>query len=154
MKLRWVSREMAVPPEVMWELLVDIRRWPEWGPSVRHATLATSRLELGSCGTVRTIIGIELPFEVTSFEDGRRWSWKVARCPATDHVVEPRGPRSSNVAFGVPWIAWPYLLVCRLALRHLEELGTERVRTTLGRVGETPSPNACDPGAGRGRPRG
>ena len=44
------------------ELLVDVRRWPEWGPSVRHATLATSRLGLGSRGTVRTVIGLDLPF--------------------------------------------------------------------------------------------
>jgi len=126
MKRRWVSRDIAAPAEVMWELLVDVRRWPEWGPSVRHATLATSRLGLGSRGTVRTVIGLELPFEVTRFEEGRSWSWSVAGCPATDHVVEARGP-ASRVAFGVPWIARPYLVVCRVALRRLDKLGEREV---------------------------
>ena len=111
----------------MWELLVDVRRWPEWGPSVRHATLATSRLELGSRGTVRTVIGLELPFEVTRFEEGRSWSWSVAGCPATDHLVEARGPAASCVAFAVPWIARPYLVVCRVALGRLDKLGERDV---------------------------
>jgi hypothetical protein len=127
MKHRWVSRDIAVPADVMWELLVDVRHWPEWGPSVRHATLTTSRLELGSRGTVRTVIGLELPFEVTRFEPGRSWSWAVASCPATDHVVEARGPLASWVAFGVPWIAAPYLAVCGVALRRLEKLGEQAI---------------------------
>ncbi len=122
-----VLERIAAPAEVMWELLVDVRRWPEWGPTIRHATLATSRLELASSGTVRTVIGLELSFEVTSFDEGRSWSWSVAGCPATDHVVEARGPEASRVAFGVPWIAWPYLVVCRVALRRLETLGKREV---------------------------
>lgn len=127
MKRLWVSRDIAAPADVMWELLVDVRRWPEWGPSVRHATLATSRLELASTGTVRTVIGLELSFEVTSFEEGRSWSWNVAGYPATDHVVEARGPGASCVKFGVPWIAQPYLVVCRVALRRLEKLGKQEL---------------------------
>ncbi len=111
----------------MWGLLIDVGRWPEWGPSVRHATLATSRFELGSSGTVRTVVGLELPFEVTCFEEGRCWSWSVAGRPATDHVVEASGPDASRVAFGVPWIATPYLVVCRMALRRLDELGRREV---------------------------
>ena len=131
MKHRWVSRDIAAPADVMWELLVDVRRWPEWGPSVRHATLATSRLGLGSRGTVRTVIGLELPFEVTRFEEGRSWAWSIAGCPATDHVVEARGPGASCVAFGVPWIARPYLVVCRVALRRLDKLGEREVTSPL-----------------------
>lgn len=127
MKTRWTSRDIAAPGEVMWELLINVGRWPEWGPSVRRATLATSRFQLGSKGTVRTVIGLELPFEVTRFEDGRSWSWSVAGCPATDHVIEARGPDVSRVAFGVPWIVAPYLVVCRVALRRLDELGRREV---------------------------
>jgi hypothetical protein len=127
MKARWTSSDIAAPAEVMWALLIDVGRWPEWGPSVRRATLATSRFELGSTGTVRTVIGLVLPFEVTRFEEGRSWSWSVAGCPATHHVVEGRGPHLSRVGFGVPWIAAPYLVVCRMALRRLDELGLREV---------------------------
>jgi hypothetical protein len=84
-------------------------------------------VELGSTGTVRTVIGLVLPFEVTRFEEGRSWSWSVAGCPATHHVVEGRGPHLSRVGFGVPWIAAPYLVVCRMALRRLDELGLREV---------------------------
>ena len=127
MKTRWTSRDIAAPAEVMWELLTDVGRWPEWGPSVRRATLATSRFELGSRGTVRTVLGLRFPFEVTRFEEGRSWSWSVAGCPATDHVVEALGPHLSRVGFGVPSIATPYLVVCRVALRRLDELGRREV---------------------------
>jgi len=129
LKTRWTSRDIAAPAEVMWELLTDVDRWPEWGPSVRRATLATSRFELGSRGTVRTVLGLAFRFEVTRFEEGRSWSWRVAGCPATDHVVEARGPDLSRVGFGVPWIATPYLVVCRMALRRLDELGRREVTT-------------------------
>ena len=127
MKTRCTSCDTSAPVEVMWELLIDVDRWPEWGPSVRRATLATNRFALGSRGTVRTVIGLELPFEVTRFEEGRSWSWSVAGCPATDHVVEGRGPGLCRVTFGVPRIAAPYLVVCRIALRRLDELGRREV---------------------------
>lgn len=131
MKTRWTSREVAVPAEVMWKLLTDVARWPEWGPSVRRATLTTRQFDLGSRGTVRTAVGLVLPFEVTGFEAGRSWSWRVAGCRATDHVVEARGPDASCVAFGVPWIATPYLAVCRVALRRLDELGRSEIKRGL-----------------------
>ncbi len=127
MKTLWTSRDVAAPSAVMWGLLTDVGRWPEWGSSIRQATLATSRFELGSRGTVRTVIGLELPFEVTRFEEGRSWSWSVAGCRATDHVVEAFGPHMTRVSFGVPWIAAPYLAVCRMALRRLNELGRRGV---------------------------
>ncbi len=115
-----VSRTIAADPAVVWDLLVDLDAWPSWGPSVSGAT-SGGPLGQGSRGTVRTAVGLSLPFEITRFEDGHRWAWKVAGVPATDHRVEA-APGGCTVTFGVPWWAPGYLPVCALALRRIEEL--------------------------------
>ncbi len=89
---------------------------------MRAAELDTPRLSAGSRGRVQTAAGLWLPFEVTRFEDGRSWSWEVGGIPATDHAVKPVNGRSSQAAFGVPWVATPYLGVCAIALRRLDRL--------------------------------
>ena len=122
--LVWVEREVPVDAHTAWSLLVDVERWPEWGPSIRAAGLDGERLELGATGWVRTPIGVRLPFEVTAFDDGSRWSWKVAGVPATDHRVRPLGPTTCAVGFGVPRIAAPYTIVCRRALATIDRLLT------------------------------
>ena len=105
----------------MWDLLVTVEQWPRWGPSVRAVALDTARIVGASRGTVDTVLGVTLPFEVTAFEEGRAWSWRVAGLPATDHtVVGVDG--GTRVTFGVPWLAAPYLGVCALALRRIERL--------------------------------
>jgi uncharacterized protein YndB with AHSA1/START domain len=122
MRRLWASREIAAPPVVLWELLVDPQRWPSWGPSVRSAEVVDPPLGPGSRGEVTTVGGLRLPFEVTAFEQGRRWSWKVAGLPATDHTVEALGDDRCRVGFGVPVVAAPYLAVCRIALHRLDGL--------------------------------
>jgi hypothetical protein len=76
-------------------------------------------LHATSRGRVCTALGVWLPFEVVRFEDGRVWSWRVGGILATGHRVEPLGPSRCRVAFEVPALAWPYLFVCRTALRHI-----------------------------------
>ncbi len=34
MSVTWVEREISVDARAAWQLLVDVDRWPEWGPSV------------------------------------------------------------------------------------------------------------------------
>jgi uncharacterized protein YndB with AHSA1/START domain len=116
-----VSRGIAAPPDVAWRLLTDLDTWPQWGPSVASASIDTDELRLGSRGTVATMAGVSLPFEVTRFEDGRRWSWKVAGVSATDHRVVAT-EEGCEVTFGVPWWAPGYLAVCAIALRRIEKL--------------------------------
>lgn len=122
----WVEKPIAVAASDAWDLLVDVGRWPDWGPSVRSAGLDTDRMELGATGWVRTPLRLRLPFEVTEFEPGRRWSWKVAGVPATDHRVRPLDAASCSVGFGLPLLAAPYAIVCRRALASIERLLTER----------------------------
>lgn len=121
-RMCWATRVIDAPADELWELLVDLDRWPEWGPSVRHAALHGDRFEVGATGGVTTPFGASVPFEITAFEPGRRWAWKVLGLPATDHTVTPIDPHRCEVGFGVPLLARPYLLVCDRALERLDHI--------------------------------
>jgi uncharacterized protein YndB with AHSA1/START domain len=120
-----VHRVIAAPPSAAWKLLVDLDEWPKWGPSISGGTLDPpfTELALHATGKVQTALGVPLPFEVTDFEPGRRWAWKVAGVPATGHRVEPAGD-GVRVTMEVPWWALAYATVCALALRRIDRLLT------------------------------
>lgn len=122
MRRCWTTKEIAAPAAVLWRLLVDTDRWPDWGPTVRAVELDARRLALGSRGRVQTAVGLWVPFEITRFEEGRAWSWKVGGVAATDHKVETVDDLRCRAGFGTPWVAAPYLGVCRLALGRLDTL--------------------------------
>ncbi|WLQ07309.1 SRPBCC family protein [Arthrobacter oryzae] len=116
-----VSRHIAAPAGAVWELLTDVGRWPEWGPSVRGAELDSAGFTAGSSGRVRTAAGATLPFTVTEFREGRSWSWSVAGIRATGHRVVPEDD-GCRVTFTVPWWAPAYLPVCAAALRRIARI--------------------------------
>jgi hypothetical protein len=122
-----VSRSVAAPPAVVWDLLVTVAKWPSWGPSVRAVELDAERITLGSRGVVETVAGIRLPFEITGFEPDRAWSWTIRGVKATDHTVETT-EAGTRVSFGVPWFAGPYLGICAVALRRLGRLAELEIR--------------------------
>lgn len=119
-KQLWVHRTIDAPAAIVWTLLTDPDEWPNWGPTVRRAHLGTDRLALGATGSVTTVAGVSLPFEITAYDEGERWAWRVAGVGATDHTVERLGPSRCRAGFGVPFVAAPYLAVCRAALGRLE----------------------------------
>ena len=125
MRTVWVHRDIDAPAERLWDLLTDLESWPEWGPTIRSADLRDQQLEAGAVGTITTAIGVEADFEVTAYDEGSRWAWRVVGIPATDHVVRPLDAARCRVGFGVPWPAAPYLAVCRVALHRLDRLSRE-----------------------------
>jgi uncharacterized protein YndB with AHSA1/START domain len=116
-----VSREIASPPETAWRLLTHVDEWARWGPTVAGGTVDGGVIGPGARGTVRTVVGVSLPFVVTAFEPGRSWAWSVAGIPATRHRVTPTDG-GCVVSFEVPWWAPGYLAVCALALLRIERL--------------------------------
>lgn len=118
----WTRRTIDATPEAAWALLTDLDRWADWGPSVTGATLdEPGRFETGATGRIHTVVGLDLPYELTDVVDGRRWSWDVGGIAATAHEVEPVDG-GVRVSFGVPVWAPPYLAVCALALRRIDSL--------------------------------
>lgn len=121
--------EVLAPAAAAWELLTDTRRWPEWGPSVTNVESAERYIGPGASGRVQTIIGLWLPFRISEYVAGRRWSWEVAGIPATGHRVEALGPGHCRVVFEVPLLAAPYLAVCRLAAERIRRILEEENRS-------------------------
>lgn len=119
------DRRIAAPPAAVWELLVDLDAWPKWGPTIRRARLDAPHTELAlhATGSVQTPLLVAVPFEVTEFEPGRQWAWKVAGVPATRHRVDPVGG-GARVSISVPWWSAPYLTVCSVAVRRIDAMLT------------------------------
>ncbi len=117
-----MDREIAAPPERVWALLCDTEAWPDWGPSVTGVDAPSRFIEAGMEGRVRTLGGVWVPFHVTACEN-YRWTWDVARVPATGHRVEETDG-GCRAVFEVPVLAAGYLPVCERALRRLDALAT------------------------------
>jgi uncharacterized protein YndB with AHSA1/START domain len=117
-----VSRTATASPAKVWDILVDLDAWPQWGPTVSRAELdRPGPLQLGSRGRIWTPLGIALPFTIIEFEAGRHWKWQVAGVPATRHQVEP-APTGSRVTFGTPWWAPAYVPVCAIAVDRIARM--------------------------------
>ncbi|WP_276301756.1 SRPBCC family protein [Halorussus lipolyticus] len=116
-----VSEEFAASAGLLWNLLTDTTRWPEWGPSVEEVRCPDRRIRAGTTGEVETTFGVGLLFRITTCED-RRWTWKVAGITATGHRVEEVADGGCRVVFEVPLLAAGYSPVCAVALRNLKEM--------------------------------
>jgi uncharacterized protein YndB with AHSA1/START domain len=115
------SRQIAAPADAVWQLLVDLDAWPQWGPTVAGAELDGAGFELGATGRVWTPVGVPLPFTVTELDQGRTWAWSVAGVPATRHGVEPSGD-GCRAWMSAPIWAPAYLPVLAVALRRIESM--------------------------------
>lgn len=95
------------------------------GSTIRRARLDAPHAELAlhATGSVQTPLLVAVPFEVTEFEPGRQWAWKVAGVPATRHRVDPVGS-GTRVSISVPWWSAPYLTVCSVAVRRIDAMLT------------------------------
>jgi uncharacterized protein YndB with AHSA1/START domain len=119
---------MTVDPETVWSVITDVQTWPRWGPTVSGARVdGDAGLTSGARGTVTTIPGLSLPFEITEFVDRRAWAWKVAGVSATRHEVIPV-PGGCVLSFGAPVWAAGYLPVLAIALPRIERIAVERAR--------------------------
>jgi uncharacterized protein YndB with AHSA1/START domain len=116
-----VDRVVGADADAVWTVLTDTEQWPEWGPSVTAVRSRDRYIEAGSSGEVQVAGGPWVPFEVDTCAD-YRWTWRVARIPATGHAVTPLGEDRSRVAFEIPLLAGGYAVVCRRALDGIAAL--------------------------------
>jgi len=121
---RWaVGSDVEAPADVVWDLLVDTERWPEWGPTVSAVESPDRRIASGTTGKVRlTGLGVWVRFEVGPVDaDRMRWDWEVAGIAKTGHRVRERDD-GARVEFEIPLAAGGYALVCRRACRNVRLL--------------------------------
>jgi hypothetical protein len=120
------SAQIHAPASVAWALLSDTHAWPQWGPSVRAVDSPTRFITAGMRGRVQTAVGVWIPFEITDWEEGCYWHWRVAGVPATGHRVTPLTVDTCRVTFTIPAWAPFYLPICRAALSKLNRLAVPR----------------------------
>ena len=110
--------------EDAWELLTDTHQWVSWGPSVSDVACEHRYIGPDSKGRVKTLLGFWVPFAVNEFRDQQYWSWQIGRFPATGHRVSVGDETACVVAFDMPWWAFPYIIICRIALGRIRRLLT------------------------------
>lgn len=108
----------------VWDLITDTQTWSKWGPSIRAVDTQERFIRRGSTGRIRTIIGMWLPFTITTYEPQQYWDWRVGGIQATGHRLEPWGPKHCRVSFIVPVWGVSYGIVCRIALNRIDRLLT------------------------------
>jgi len=116
-----VDRTVDADPETVWTLLTDTEHWPDWGPSVSAVRSGERVIEAGTTGDVQVAGGPWVPFEIETCAD-RRWTWRVAKIPATGHRVEPVADGQARVVFEIPLLAAGYAVVCERALDRIATL--------------------------------
>jgi hypothetical protein len=119
-----VSHPADASRDTVWTVLTDTALWPDWGPSITDVEADTRVIEAGTTGRVRTVGGLWLPFEVTACR-AYRWTWDVARIPATGHRADAE-THGSRVVFEIPVLAAGYVPVCVRACRNVASLAAGR----------------------------
>jgi uncharacterized protein YndB with AHSA1/START domain len=150
-----VSRRIDASRDVLWNLLTDTTRWPDWGPTIENVDCRDRYIQRGTRGRIRVTGGpggVWLPFRITSCAD-YRWSWTVgppsfgAFDPAphiqvTGHRVErlsdsgreneqgiehTQETNSCCIIFELPPLAAGYAVVCDRALIKLDRIAAREI---------------------------
>jgi hypothetical protein len=99
------STEVAASPDRVWEVLVDVERWPEWTESVSSVRL----LDAGplAVGSRAEISQPRIPtgtYTVTALEPGRSFTWEQRQPGSTvtaQHGCTPLADGGTRVELGV-----------------------------------------------------
>jgi uncharacterized membrane protein len=97
--------EINAPLDTVWEILVDVDRWPEWTRSIS----AVKRLDEGAVG-VGSRVRIKQPrmtalvWQVAEFEPGVSFTWRTASLGVTiigTHRLTRTNDERVSVTFGI-----------------------------------------------------
>jgi hypothetical protein len=120
-----VTRLINASAERVWEVLIDTQLWPVWGPSVQQVDCAQRYISAGVSGRIKTAIGLWADFKITEYDQLSYWGWKVAGVPATGHRLRRLNGKSCELIFELPFVAFPYALICRQALNKIARLAED-----------------------------
>jgi len=90
--------DISAPAEVVWSVIADVERWPEWTPSVTSIRrMSQAPLAVGQRALVRQPRLPPAVWTVTTIDPGRSFTWKSG-APSmrvlAHHGVEPAGTGS------------------------------------------------------------
>ena len=119
--------DIIAPPDVVWQVMSDVERWPEWTASVSSVTRTSGGpLRVGATARVRQPKLAPADFTVTRWEPHRGFDWMTKNPFVTavgGHWID-RMANGSRVTLSVefsgalaPLIGWVY---GRLTTRYIE----------------------------------
>lgn len=93
------SIEIGAPAAVVWDVFVDVQRWPEWTASVERVTpLDGPDIALGKRFEIKQPRFPKLVWEVTAVDPGVAWTWRQRSVGgttlATHEVMQQRDDRT------------------------------------------------------------
>ena len=93
-----ITTNIKTSPEVVWAVLTDVERWPEWSPSMTRVTrLASGPFVEGSQARIKQARLPTMVWTVTELTPGRSFVWEAKR-PGLTLVA---GHRLTNEEDGV-----------------------------------------------------
>ena len=112
------NRQIAAPPEIVWEVLADHRRMPEWAPPRKAELEREGEPAPNGVGAIRVLHAVGPPIreEVTAFEPPREFGYTMlSGAPVRDyHAKVLLSPSGSGTE-----VDWSVRLTPRLPLVHL-----------------------------------
>jgi carbon monoxide dehydrogenase subunit G len=122
------SIHIDAPPPVVWDVIADVAKWPDWTPTI----LTVVRQEdgafgLGSTAKVHPRGFPDALLTVTEFTPGRSFTWEgtggIGMTVQLAHVVEPDGGGSRATlsvipgGFAAPFFGW---LAARMSKKNVD----------------------------------
>src|ERR1700712_3093305 len=87
------SIDIEAPPERVWEILMDVERWPEWSPTMTKVKLREDgELRVGSSARIKQPRLLRATWRVTELTPGRQFTWASSSPGVTTvagHVISP-----------------------------------------------------------------
>jgi hypothetical protein len=92
------SIEIAAAPAVVWGVLIDVERWPEWTATERSVErLESTPFGLGATARLDVLDAGVAVWTVVAFEEGRSFAWEATNRGIrgiANHEITPIGTES------------------------------------------------------------
>ena len=103
-----IVRESHAPADRLWSVMSQVRRWPQWLPTVDAVTpLDPARPdEVGASYTVEQPGLPRAVWTITAIEPGRSFTWESARPGIRSvgtHELRPGADDTTTIVLGIAW---------------------------------------------------
>ena len=91
------SVEIDAPAAIVWDVFVDLERWPEWTTSVERIVPIEGRaIEIGKRFGIKQPRMPNLVWEVTAVEPGVSWTWRQRSPGGTTLATHEVAPQADD----------------------------------------------------------